>query len=297
MSTGPILVLGGSGQVARSLMAHGDGLGLLLRGRPDFDFEALDAIPALLADIAPRMILNAAAYTAVDRAESEPDLADRANHLGPKLLAEYAAKAGIPLIHISTDYVFDGSKPAPYVETDPTGPTGVYGASKLAGERAVLASGARAIILRTAWVYAVEGKNFVHTMLALGQKMPKLRVVADQIGNPTCADDLAAAILAIARRIDAEGWRQEFGGIFHVAGSGAATWHGFAQEIFRLAALHGRQAPDVEAIGTADYPTPAKRPANSRLDCSKLEAVFGLKLPEWRDSLERVVDAICAAHQ
>jgi dTDP-4-dehydrorhamnose reductase len=294
VSKAPILVLGGSGQVARNLMAQGVDLGLAQLGRPQFDFESPERIPGLLAEIAPRMILNAAAYTAVDRAESEPEPADRANHLGPKLLAEYAASAGIPLIHISTDYVFDGTKNAPYVETDPTGPAGVYGASKLAGEQAVLASGARAIVLRTAWVYAAEGKNFVRTMLALGQKMPKLRVVADQIGNPTSADDLAAAILAIARQIDREGWRAEFSGIFHAAGSGAATWHGFALEIFRLAALHDQPAPEVEAIATADYPTPAKRPANSRLDCSKLEAVFGLRLPEWQRSLASVIDKIYA---
>ena len=295
MTTAPILVLGGSGQVATCLMAQGEGLGLVLRGRPEFDFEQLDRIPALLGEIEPRMIINAAAYTAVDKAESEPEAADRANHLGPAILAEYARAHGIPLIHISTDYVFDGSKRSAYVETDTTGPTGVYGRSKLAGEQAVLARGAQAIILRTAWVYAAEGKNFVRTMLGAAQRVPKLRVVADQIGCPTAAADLASAILAIARRIDAEGWKPEFGGVFHAAGTGEASWYQFAVEIFRLAAAHGRPMPEVEPIATTDWPTPAQRPANSRLDCGKLESVFGLRLPRWQQSLAKVVDTICAA--
>ncbi|MDR3525230.1 MAG: dTDP-4-dehydrorhamnose reductase [Acetobacteraceae bacterium] len=290
-----VLVLGGSGQVARALMAQGDDVPLVLRGRPALDFDAPDQIPALLTDIKPRLILNAAAYTAVDKAENEPEAADRANHLGPRLLAAYAAAHGIPLLHISTDYVFDGSKRGPYVEEDATGPTGVYGASKLAGEHAVLASGAQAIILRTAWVYAAEGKNFVRTMLGAAQRVPKLRVVADQIGNPSCADDLAAAMLAITRRILAEGFQPEFGGVFHASGTGATSWYHFAVEIFRLAAAHGRPMPEVEPIATADYPTPAKRPANSQLDCGKLERVFGLALPRWQKSLARVVDKVCAA--
>jgi dTDP-4-dehydrorhamnose reductase len=171
----------------------------------------------------------------------------------------------------------------------------VYGATKLAGEQAVLASGAQAIILRTAWVYAAEGKNFVRTMLGAAQRVPKLRVVADQIGNPTCADDLAAVMLAITRRILAEGWQPEFGGIYHAAGTGSASWYQFAVEIFRLAAAHGRPMPEVEPISTADYPTAAKRPANSQLDCGKLELVFGLALPRWQKSLARVVDEVCAA--
>ena len=289
----PILITGGSGQVARAL-------GLLLPdavviGRPEFDFDTLDAIPATLARLAPRCIINAAAYTAVDKAEADQEAADRANHLGPRILAEYAAQAGIPLIHISTDYVFDGTKPAPYVETDPTGPTGVYGATKLAGEHAVLAACERAIILRTAWVYAAEGKNFVRTMLALGQKMPKLRVVGDQIGNPTCADDLATAIVNIAALIERGGWKPEYRGVFHASGTGSVTWHGFATEIFRLAAEHGRPMPEVDAITTADYPTPAQRPANSRLDCGKLEAVFGQRLPGWQQSVALVVAEIIDA--
>jgi dTDP-4-dehydrorhamnose reductase len=281
-----ILILGGSGQVARALASRLPDAMVL--GRPDFDFDAPERITPTLEGIAPRLIINAAAYTAVDKAESEPEAADRANHTGPRLLAEYARRAGIALIHISTDYVFDGSKTEPYVETDPTGPTGVYGATKLAGEQAVLAACDRAIVLRTAWVYAAEGKNFVRTMLSLGSRMPKLRVVADQVGNPTSAADLAGAIAGIIARIEADGWKPEFAGVFHAAGTGAVSWHGFALEIFRLAGM----AVDVAAITTAEYPTPAKRPANSRLDCGKLERVFGLKLPAWQESLARVVAEI-----
>ena len=287
----PVLILGGSGQVARALAARLPQAVVL--GRPAFDFDRLDEIPALLARIAPRLIINAAAYTAVDKAESEPEAADRANHLGPKLLAEHAAQAGIALIHISTDYVFDGTKTAPYVETDPTGPTGIYGATKRAGEHAVLAACKRAIVLRTAWVYDATGRNFVRTMLSVAQTRPSLRVVADQIGNPTHAGALADAIVAMATRIEA-GWRDEFAGVFHAAGTGAVSWYGFALEIFRQGALHGRAVPEVAAITTAEYPTPAKRPANSRLDCGKLARVFGITLPAWQDSLAPVVAEICA---
>ncbi len=291
---GPILITGGTGQVARALEAHADGLAVLRVGRPDFDFDNLAALPAILEAASPRMILNAAAYTAVDKAESENEAADRANHVGPKLLAEYCARKHIPLIHISTDYVFDGSKTEPYVETDPTGPTGVYGTTKLAGEHAVLAANPQTIVLRTAWVYAAEGKNFVLTMLNAAKKMPKLRVVGDQVGNPTLADDLARAMLAIVAKIDAGGWRDEYRGVFHASGTGSTSWHGLASEIFRISAAQGNAVPDVDAIATADWPTPAKRPANSRLDGSKLNHVFGLALPQWQESLAHTLEQIFA---
>jgi dTDP-4-dehydrorhamnose reductase len=197
----------------------------------------------------------------------------------------------VPLIHISTDYVFDGSKDAPYTEDDATGPTGVYGASKLAGEQAVLESGAHAAILRTAWVYNATGKNFVRTMLNVAQKTNTLRVVADQHGCPTNAGDLADAILAVADRMSA-GWDPSYAGVFHAAGTGSTSWHGFAQAIFAEAARHGRPEPTVTGITTAEYPTPAKRPANSRLDCSKLARVFGVRLPDWQPSLARTVEII-----
>jgi dTDP-4-dehydrorhamnose reductase len=192
------------------------------------------------------------------------------------------------LLHISTDYVFDGTKPTPYVETDPTGPTGVYGASKLAGERAVLETLPDALVLRTAWVYAAEGKNFLLTMLNAARRTDQLRVVADQMGCPTLASDLAEAILQV---IAFPTWR---GGLFHAAGAGETSWYGFANAIFDRAAAHGLRRPTVTALATSDWPTPAQRPANSRLDCSLLRERFGISLPAWRDSVDRTVDVAMA---
>jgi len=263
-------------------------------GRPEFDFERPDSIAASFHAAKPGLVINAAAYTAVDKAESDADAAYRANRDGPRILAELCREAGIPLIHVSTDYVFDGLKPTPYVETDPVAPQGVYGASKLAGEEAVLASGAQAMILRTAWVYAETGKNFVRTMLTVGKTRDRLTVVADQQGCPTVAGDLADAILGIVRRLGETGWRADYQGIFHAAGGGETTWHGLAVATFEEAARHGAKMPRVDPIATADWPTPAKRPANSRLDCSRLRAVFGIGLPHWRESLTRTVDLIYA---
>jgi dTDP-4-dehydrorhamnose reductase len=190
--------------------------------------------------------------------------------------------------------VFDGTKPEPYSETDPVAPQGVYGASKLAGEAAVLGSGAKAIILRTAWVYAATGKNFVRTMLTVGKSRDRLTVVGDQHGCPTAAEDLAGAILAIIGRLDRTGWDPSYNAIFHAAGNGATTWHGLAVATFEEAGRHGANIPQVLPILTADWPTPAKRPANSRLDCTRLDSVFGVRLPHWRQSLTRTIDTIFA---
>jgi dTDP-4-dehydrorhamnose reductase len=291
---GMILVTGGSGQLARALAAQG-GERVRIVGRPGFDFDRPETISATFSAAEPRLVVNAAAYTAVDAAESDEAAAFRANRDGPAELARLCAGAGVPLIHVSTDYVFDGDKPSPYVESDPVGPRGVYGVSKLAGETAVLASGARAIILRTAWVYAATGRNFVRTMLALARTRDQLSVVADQHGCPTAAADLAAAILAIAARIEAHGWDDAHAGVFHAAGSGDTTWHGLAMSVFAASSRHGVKVPVVSAITTAEFPTPARRPANSRLDCARLEAVFGIRLPDWRDSVARTVDEIFAA--
>jgi dTDP-4-dehydrorhamnose reductase len=292
--TRPILVTGGSGQLAQAL-AKAVGGHVRLVGRPDFDFDQPATIEPAFRAAAPSLVINAAAYTAVDAAETDEAAAMRANRDGPAMLAKLCARAGIPLIHISTDYVYDGDKPAPYVETDPTGPRSVYGVSKLAGEAAVLASGANAIVLRTAWVYAATGRNFVRTMLSLGQTRDTLRVVADQHGCPTAAADLAAAISHIAARTLTGGWNDAFAGVFHAAGSGETTWHGLALAVFEEAARHGAKVPlSVEAIATAGYPTPARRPANSRLDCARLEMVFGIRLPHWRASLARTIDEIFA---
>ena len=290
--TGPILVTGGAGQLATALSS---GPSVRRVGRPDFDFDRPETIEACFRAVSPSLVVNAAAYTAVDTAESDAEAAYRANRDGPAELARLCAAAGVPLIHVSTDYVFDGTKAAPYVETDPTGPQGVYGASKLAGEQAVLSSGAHAIILRTAWVYGPIGKNFLLTMLNLGKTRDKLTVVADQHGCPTAADDLAAAILAIAARIAEGGWQDRYGGVYHAAGTGETTWCDFARAIFQEAQRHGGKVPVVEPIPTSAYPTPAKRPGNSRLDCGRLEAVFGVRLPAWRDSVARTVDAVFAA--
>lgn len=292
--TGPILVTGGSGQLATALAEAGGEL-VSRVGRPDFNFDRPESVEHVFNQTAPVLVVNAAAYTAVDAAETNEAAAYRANRDGPALLARLCQQTAVPLIHVSTDYVFDGLKGAPYVETDPTAPQGVYGASKLAGEEAVLATCDRAVVLRTSWVYAARGKNFVRTMLDAARKTNRLRVVADQKGCPTAAADLATAILGIVGVIQAEGWQPRFGGVFHAAGTGWTTWHGLAWAVFQEATRHGLAAPEVAAIATADWPTPARRPPDSRLDCGRLAATFGIILPLWRDGLARTIDAIFAA--
>ncbi len=291
-----LLVTGGGGQLARALAASP---GAIVVGRPAFDFDAPATLARTLDAHAPDLVINAAAYTAVDAAEAAPEAAARANATGPGLLAAACRERGLPFIHISTDYVFDGLKGAPYTERDPTSPTGVYGATKRAGELAVLAAHPGAVILRTSWVYAASGRNFLLTMLGAARRMPRLRVVADQRGCPTHAADLAAATLSVANRLlagGAAGAREhEVGGIYHAAGRGETTWHGFALAIFAAAAAHGWPTPPVDPIATADWPTPARRPPDSRLDCGKLRATFGVSLPDWRDSLGPAVAAACAA--
>ena len=283
-----ILVTGGTGQLASAIAARAP---VVVAGRPRFDFDRPDSLLDTVRAAQPAIIINTAAYTAVDRAESEPEAAMRANRDGPALLARYCADAGIPLLHISTDYVFDGTKGAPYVESDATNPSGVYGATKLAGEREVLAACPRALVLRTAWVYGPRGKNFVLTMLTAAKRTGRLRVVADQIGTPSSADDIAEAILAVADRL-AGAWQDEWAGVYHMAGSGWTSWHGLAGAVFEEAAACGLPHATVDAITTADWPTPARRPADSRLDCAKLERVFGLRLPHWRDAVARTVASL-----
>ena len=291
-----IFVTGGRGQLATAL-ARAAGSAVQVLGRPAFDFERPETLDAVFANGGPDLLINAAAWTAVDLAEQEEAAAYRANATGPGRLAELCAQHGTKLIHISTDYVFDGAKGAPYVETDAVNPTGVYGASKLAGEQAVLAALPGAVILRTSWVYAEGGKNFVRTMLNAARRNAPLRVVADQHGCPTNADDLAASVLAVGHALLGAGGTSadSLGGIYHASGAGEATWHGFAQGIFAAAGPHGWPVPTVMPIATADWPTPARRPADSRLDCGKLEATFGVRPPPWQPSLVRAVNAICAA--
>ena len=287
-----IVVTGGPGQLVLSLLERGPlrGHAVIAVGPPELDLSAPDdaRVYSALAAAKPDGIVNAAAHTAVDKAESESDLAFGINGEGAGAVARAAARLGVPLVHVSTDYVFSGDKPTPYLESDRPAPTGVYGASKWAGEQAVLASGADAAILRTAWVYSPFGANFVKTMLRLAETREELGVVADQQGNPTSALDLADAVLTVAENLKASA-APELRGLFHAAGSGEANWADFAEAIFAAAASHGGRAARVKRITTTEYPTPARRPANSRLDCSHLFTQHGVKFPDWRDSTANVV--------
>lgn len=292
-----VLVLGAGGQVGRELtrLVWPAGYEIAAFDRSGVDITQSKQVVAAIARERPDIVVNAAAYTAVDRAESECEAAWAGNCAGPANLAAACRAAAIPLIHISTDYVFDGSKAGPYREDDPVAPLGVYGASKEAGERAVRTALPAHVILRTAWVYSAHGHNFVRTMLRLAADRPVLRVVADQHGAPTGAADIAAAIAAIVQRLAAGNRRW---GTYHFTGGGETTWHGFAEAIFELAAQHGafgRGAPPrVEAITTADYPTPARRPANSVLDCGKIAAAFGIAPRPWREALADVIRELYA---
>jgi dTDP-4-dehydrorhamnose reductase len=288
-----ILVAGASGQLARSLTAlSSNDTAITALGRPDLDILDRSSIRDAMERICPQVVVNAAAYTAVDRAESEPDQAFAINRDGAGNLAAEAALHGIPIIHISTDYVFDGSKTAPYVETDRPAPQGVYGHSKYEGELAVADTNPHHVILRTSWVYSEYGGNFVKTMLRLASEKPELRVVADQHGNPTHAGDLAEAILKIAGMLMSTTDADSPWGVYHLAGQGEITWHGFAQHIVDCAARFGLPPVPVIPISTAEFPTPAKRPANSQLDCSKAKANFGTALPLWQDSVRRCVETL-----
>ncbi|MYZ47068.1 dTDP-4-dehydrorhamnose reductase [Rhizobiales bacterium L72] len=287
-----MLVAGRSGQLAHALAgsAAPPGWRIVCRGRED-GFELTDpaSMRAQIGALAPAAIVNTAAYTAVDRAETDADAAYAVNRDGPAALAELAAAAGVPLLHISTDYVFDGRKAEAYVETDPVCPVGVYGASKADGEEAVRQRLPAHLILRTSWVYSPFAGNFVKTMLKLAETREEVAVVADQRGCPTAACDLAAAILAVVDRIGT-GAPMPYG-TYHVAGSGETTWYDFARFVFACAA-HRRKVPKVRPVTTADYPTPAVRPANSRLDCAKFERAFGLRLPAWQASVRQCVDVL-----
>ena len=292
----PLLITGASGQLGHALAAQAAarGIGHRAVARPEFDFDEPSSLDRCFREAAPALVINPAAWTGVDAAESHADAAYRANRDGPARLAGLCREAGIPLIHISTDYVFDGSKGSPYVETDPTAPLGVYGASKRAGEEAVLSSGAQAIVMRTAWVFSAHGRNFARTMINAGRKTGALKVVADQRGTPTAAEDLAAGILDIAMRILQEGWREDYQGLVHATNQGATTWHGFAEAIFDAAAAQGEGRPAITPIATADWPTPVRRPADSRLDCGRLAQAFGVTLPPWEIATRRIVAAMLA---
>jgi dTDP-4-dehydrorhamnose reductase len=284
-----IAVTGLTGQVVSSLIERAPrGVEMLALGRPSFDLSSRDMILASLRSVRCDAIINAAAYTQVDKAESEPDVAMRVNGAGAGFVAETAAELNVPLLHLSTDYVFDGTLDRPYREDDEPGPTGAYGRSKLEGEKQIEARCDNCVILRTAWVYSPFGANFVKTMLRLGETREEIGVVADQIGNPTSALDIADALLAIADRL-VEDSDPSLRGVFHMTGQGEASWADMAETIFAAAQAQGRKPVRVKRIATSDYPTPARRPANSRLDNAKLQASYGIALPQWRDSVNACV--------
>jgi dTDP-4-dehydrorhamnose reductase len=284
-----ILLFGSGGQLGRELTARANTLGepLVALSRQDADISDPQVIARALDRAKATMVVNAAAYTKVDQAESEPEAAFAANETGAAVLAEACARAGLPLVHISTDYVFDGSKAGAYVEDDAVAPLGVYGRSKLAGEQAVRERNPRHVILRTAWVYGAYGQNFLKTMLRLAAERDELRVVADQRGSPTATADIAEAILHVGRRLENEPW-----GTYHFAGSGETSWHGFAAHIVAAHARFTGRRPPVIAIATADFPTKATRPSNSVLDSSRFAAVFGYKAEPWDVATDRTVGQI-----
>ena len=292
-----LLIAGWQGQVARALVETAPGcpdVTACAVGRAALDICEARSIEHALSSISPTVVINSAAYTAVDEAETEVERAFALNRDGARLLAEAAARRNIPIIHISSDYVFDGSKPTPYVEDDPPSPVTVFGRSKLEGEEAVRAANPKHIILRTSWIFSPGGRNFVKTMLTQAAERPRLRVVDDQRGNPTYAPHLVDVILELARRTS-NGEASVEWGIFHAANAGSTTWHGFAEEVFRRSAALGGPVAEVEPIVSSDYPTPAQRPANSQLDCSKLDRAYGLRLPPWQDAVGECVERILQA--
>ncbi|TPL92817.1 dTDP-4-dehydrorhamnose reductase [Mesorhizobium sp. B2-3-10] len=289
-----LLVTGRDGQVAAGLLAAGQaraGEEVVAIGRPELDLARPDTIIDVIAGAKPDIVVSAAAYTAVDQAEDEPDLAFAVNATGAGKVAEAAARLGVPVIHLSTDYVFDGTKADAYIETDPTAPLGVYGASKLAGEQAVASANPRHLILRTAWVYSPFGKNFVKTMLRLAADRDEISVVSDQWGNPTSALDIADAILHAAALLHGDKGFAAFG-TYHLAGTGETSWSGFARHILDTSRGVGGPWARVRDITTKDYPTKAKRPANSRLNCDKLAATFGWRCRSWRTVCDEVVERL-----
>jgi dTDP-4-dehydrorhamnose reductase len=288
-----ILVTGRHGQVAASLAElapSGPDFEFSFASRPELDLADEASLQAAVRAHRPQVIVNAAAYTAVDQAEAEPEAAGRTNAVAPGILAVAAQSAGARMIQLSTDYVFDGRSPTPYSEDDDTGPINAYGRTKLAGEQAVRAALPAHLILRTAWVYSPFGRNFVRTMLAAAEGRDTLRVVGDQSGNPTAAHDIAGAVLAVLER-----WRSGEGGpygTFHFAGMGATSWADFARFVFAVSREAGGPWAEVVDIATSQWPTPAARPRNSRLDTARFQAAFDHIPPNWQDSARRVVERL-----
>ena len=299
--TRKILLFGANGQVGHALAPLLAGLGEVVAcTRADVDLSdraaLAGAIGALVDRERPAIVVNAAAYTAVDRAESEPDLAETVNAIAPGAMAQAARDAGACLVHFSTDYVFDGEKAGPYVESDPTNPLSVYGATKLRGEQAIAHACARHLILRTSWVFGAHGGNFLKTMLKLAQERDSLRVVADQIGAPTGAALLARSTLTMLGAVVGCLATDPRWGVYHLVAGGETSWHGYARDVIAKARDMGwpiRVADDAIApISTADYPVAARRPANSRLDTARIRAAFGLEIPDWKAGVDEVLSAL-----
>lgn len=289
-----LAVTGRAGQVARALAERAGAAGAVVVpvGRPELDLlDPASVLPALAA-AAPDAVVSAAAFTQVDRAEDEPELAYRVNAEGAGAVAAAAAALGVPVIHLSTDYVFDGTKETPWTEEDPTGPLSVYGASKLSGERAVASATADHAILRIAWVHAPFGSNFVRTMLRLAEGGSGVRVVADQVGAPTSALAIADGVLAVAGNLLASPGGAALRGVFHMPAGGKASWADVAEAVFAGSAVRGGPSVPVTRIATAEFPTRARRPAHSLLSGSKLAAAHGVRLPDWREQLDAVLDRL-----
>lgn len=291
-----IAVTGLRGQLVLSLLERGPlrGHQIVAIGRPQLDLAAPANATSVLRHAAPDAIVSAAAYTAVDNAETEPSVANAVNGTGAGAVAQAAAALGVPLIHVSTDYVFDGTKAAPYAETDPVAPLGAYGRSKLAGELAVQECyPANSAILRTAWVFSPFGQNFAKTMLRLAAERPLVRVVDDQVGSPTSALDIADGLLTVADNL-VKSADPRLRGVFHMTSAGHTSWAGFARAIFAASAARGGPDAEVEPIASCDYPTPARRPANSRLDCGLLAKRHAVRLPAWGEATDTVVARLVA---
>ena len=292
-----VLVIGCRGQVGAALMRARWPKDIDLAGaaRPDCDFTNPTSIEHVVSQAAPDIVINAAAYTAVDKAESDPAAAFAVNTTGPEILATTCARRGAPLIHLSTDYVFDGTADRPYRENDPISPLNVYGASKAAGEAAVRSRQPQHVIMRTAWVYSAVGQNFVKSMLRLGREREVVCVVSDQRGTPTAAADVASSIVKIASQLvgtrdDLQPW-----GTYHFTAAGDTTWHGFAEQIFQQQQKIAGHRPKLRAITTAEFPAAARRPANSRLDCERVERVFGIVRRPWQQAVDEVVNELLHA--
>ena len=295
-----LLVTGATGQVGweatRSLMPLGDVVAI---DRTRCDFTQPETLAQVIHDVRPEVIVNAAAYTAVDKAEKEEELATIVNGMAVRVLAEAAKKTGALFIHYSTDYVFDGAKSEPYIEVDAPNPINAYGRSKLAGEAAIRTAGCDHIVLRTTWVYAARGQNFVKTILRLAREREELNIVADQFGAPTSARTIADATAHIIRQAQQERMAGKFAsGTYHITAAGATSWHGFTEAIVQSASRHSlldpNRIPKINPIPTSAYPLPAARPTNSRLDCQRLRSRFNIALPDWRQALECVVQEIAS---